>query len=93
MTNLNGRKGMNIYVANIPYSASNEDLQALFEQHGEVASANIIMDRATGRSKGFGFVEMTQDDQGEAAISALDGSEFQGRNIKVNKARPRAPRD
>lgn len=80
---------MNIYVGNVPYSVTAEELKALFEKHGEVSSANIVTDRYSGRSKGFGFVEMPNDKEAEAAISELDGYEFNGRGIKVNKARPR----
>lgn len=80
---------MNIYVGNLNYKASDNDLRELFAAHGEVTSANIIQDRASGRSKGFGFVEMPNDDEAEKAIEALDGSDMQGRNIKVNQARPK----
>ncbi len=80
---------MNIYVGNLPYSATDVDLQEIFSAHGAVGKASVIMDRETGRSKGFGFVEM--DDNGEAqnAIKALDGSSLNNRNLKVNEARPR----
>lgn len=83
---------MNIYVGNLPYTVTEDDLRALFEEHGEVSSANVIIDRQTGRSKGFGFVEMPTDSQAEAAIDALNESPIKGRNIKVNQARPRAER-
>ncbi len=89
---------MNIYVGNLPYSTTDEDLQGAFEPYGEVSSARVIMDRMTDRSKGFGFVEMPNNQEGQAAISALDGSQLQGRTLKVNEARPReaqsrGPRD
>jgi RNA recognition motif-containing protein len=80
---------MNIYVANIPYSVKDQDLREMFEQYGEVASAKIIMDKATNRSRGFGFVEMSQDEQGRAAIGALNGLNMSGRDLVVNEARPR----
>jgi RNA recognition motif-containing protein len=80
---------MNIYVANIAYSAQDQDLRELFEAHGEVTSAKIIMDKATNRSRGFGFVEMANDDSGRAAIEATNGSSFHGRDLVVNEARPR----
>lgn len=79
---------MNIYVGNLPFNTTNQDLEELFAQYGTVESANIINDRETGRSRGFGFVEM--DDAGAArAIEELDGSDFGGRNLTVNQARPR----
>ena len=80
-----------IYVGNINYNASAEDLKPLFAEYGEVLSIKIINDRETGRSKGFGFVEM--ESGADAAIEELDGKEFQGRRLRVNEARPRAPRD
>ncbi|MCB0772861.1 MAG: RNA-binding protein [Flavobacteriales bacterium] len=80
---------MNIYVANIAYSAQDQDLRELFEAYGEVTSAKIIMDKATNRSRGFGFVEMANDDNGRAAIEATNGSSFHGRDLVVNEARPR----
>jgi len=83
---------MKIYVGNLPYDIGENELKQLFEQHGEVSSAQIIVDKHSGRSKGFGFVEMTDDSQAEAAIEALNNQEFQGRNIKVNKARPKTDR-
>ena len=79
---------MNIFVARLNYSTSEDALRDLFSQFGEVSSAKIIMDRDTGRSKGFGFVEMPSDDEGNAAIQALDGSELDERNIVVKVARP-----
>ncbi len=80
---------MNIYVGNISFNANADDLRKAFEQYGEVASANVITDRATGRSKGFGFVEMNDDNAGHKAIEALNGSELLGRKINVNEAHPR----
>ncbi|TDJ14696.1 MAG: RNA-binding protein [Gammaproteobacteria bacterium] len=80
---------MNIYVGNLPYSVSEDDLRAAFADFGEVSSANVIMDRMSGQSKGFGFVEMPSDSEAEEAINALNDSAFNGRNIKVNQARPR----
>ena len=83
---------MNIYVGNLSYQASEEELRSVFEQFGEVSSASIINDRDTGQSKGFGFVEMPTQSEGEEAIKQLNGSELGGRNIKVNEARPRPDR-
>jgi RNA recognition motif-containing protein len=83
---------MNIYVGNIAFTATDEKLKELFENHGDVSSASIIKDRETGRSKGFGFVEMSQDSDAEAAIEELDGYALDGRNLKVNKARPKEDR-
>lgn len=79
---------MNIYVGNVPYAAMEENLEALFSEYGPVATATIIRDRHDGRSKGFGFVEMKNQEDGERAIEALDGQEMMGRPLKVNKARP-----
>ena len=79
-----------IYVGNINYQATEEDLKNVFSEYGEVTSVKIINDRETGRSKGFGFVEM--ESGAEKAIEELDGQEFQGRRLRVNEARPRAPR-
>ncbi|MCL7488867.1 MAG: RNA-binding protein [Desulfobulbaceae bacterium] len=83
---------MNIYVGNLPYSVTDDDLRAAFAEFGEVASAKIIMDRYSGRSKGFGFVEMNNDSEAEEAIKSLDNSEMQGRNLRVNQAKPREDR-
>lgn len=80
---------MNIYVGNLAYSMRDADLEALFAEFGEVSSAKIITDRETGRSKGFGFIEMTNDDAGKEAIEALNNKEVDGRSLKVNEARPR----
>ena len=84
---------MNIYIGNLPYSISEDELRELFAVHGEVSSASIIMDRESGRSKGFGFVEMPDKAQGESAINALNESNVQGRNVRVNEARPRPDRN
>jgi RNA recognition motif-containing protein len=81
-----------IYVGNLSYQTSAEDLQQVFGQYGEVASSSIVQDRETGRSRGFGFVEMVNDDEGHQAIEALNGADFQGRNLTVNEARPREER-
>ncbi|MFO7817650.1 MAG: RNA-binding protein [Desulfovibrionales bacterium] len=78
----------NIYVGNLPWSSSEDDVRDTFAQYGEVMSAKIIYDRETGRSRGFGFVEM-EDGAADEAIKELDGSEMGGRNLKVNEARPR----
>lgn len=78
-----------LYVGNLSYSVTSDDLQQLFAQHGTVDSADVIMDRSTGRSKGFGFVEMNSDEDARAAIAALDGHEYDGRALKVNEAKPR----
>ena len=83
---------MNIYVGNVPYGATEEDLEELFSEYGPVATATIIYDRYDGRSKGFGFVEMENREDGERAIEALDGQEMMGRPLKVNPARPREER-
>ncbi len=80
---------MNIYVGNLAYGMTEDDLQDLFAEFGAVTSANIIKDRETGNSKGFGFVEMEGDADAEKAIEGLDGQDCQGRNLKVNQARPR----
>lgn len=81
--------GKRIYVGNISYSTDNDDLKQLFEQYGTVESAEVIMDRTTGRSKGFGFVEMGTDDAARAAIDNLNGKEIGGRSLTVNEAKPR----
>ena len=83
---------MNIYVGNITFDATDEDLRTLFEEHGEVTSARIIKDRYSGNSRGFGFVEMSDDEQGKTAIEKLNGYDFMGRSLKVNEARPRTDR-
>ncbi len=83
---------MNIYVGNLPYTTTEDELKALFSNYGTVLSVVIIVDRYTGRSKGFGFVEMATQREGETAIAELDGYLFNGRNLRVNTARPRQPR-
>lgn len=80
---------MNIYVGNLPYKVSDNDLKEIFGEFGEVVSAKVITDRETGRSKGFGFVEMSDDQDAQNAIDDLDGTEMDGRNLKVNKAKPK----
>ena len=82
----------NIYVGNLPFAFRNADLQKLFEEFGEVKSAKIVMDRDTGRSKGFGFVEGEDDAVAEKAIEQLNGKEANGRALRVNEARPKEPR-
>lgn len=81
-----------LYVGNLAYGMTDTDLQNLFEPHGSVRSAQVIMDRDTGRSKGFGFVEMDNGDEAQAAITALNGQEVNGRALTVNEARPREER-
>ena len=80
---------MNIYAGNLSYDLSEDDLKGAFEEFGEVTSAKIISDRYSGRSKGFGFVEMSSDDAAKAAIEALSGKELSGRTLVVNEARPK----
>ena len=84
--------GKNIYVGNMSYDTTQDRLQELFEEYGEVASVNIITDRGTGRPRGFAFVEMATDEAASEAIAALDGQEVDGRTLTVNEAKPRAPR-
>ena len=84
--------GKKLYVGNLSYSVDNAALEEMFASHGTVISANVINDRYTGQSKGFGFVEMSSDEEATAAIAALDGQEHGGRTIKVNEARPREDR-
>jgi RNA recognition motif-containing protein len=83
---------MNIYVANIPWKASEDQLKTLFAEYGEVTSAKIIMDKVTQRSRGFGFVEMADESAGKQAITSLNGADFLGKNLVVNEARPREER-
>jgi RNA recognition motif-containing protein len=83
---------MNIYVANIPWKASEDQLKELFANYGDVTSAKIIMDKVTQRSRGFGFVEMGDDNAGRNAINELNGRDFLGKNLVVNEARPREER-
>ena len=84
--------GKKLYVGNLPHATTDEQLQELFAQVGEVLSAKVIIDRVTGRSKGFGFVEMVNDEDAQNAISRFNGTEFGGRPLTVNEARPMAPR-
>ena len=81
-----------LYVGNLNYQTQEEDLRSLFAQYGDIASLNIVMDRDTGRSRGFGFVEFADDEMARAAESALNGAELDGRNLRVNEARPREDR-
>ncbi len=83
---------MNIYVGNLPWSISDDELRDLFTEFGEVSSANVIMDKFSGRSKGFGFVEMSNESDAESAIEALNEKEIDGRNLRVNQAKPREDR-
>ena len=84
--------GKKLYVGNLSYDVTDNDLEQLFAAHGTVESADVIMDRNAGRSKGFGFVEMSTDEEAQKAIEALDGQEHGGRALKVNEARPREER-
>src|SRR5271166_2827324 len=81
--------GKKLYVGNLTYDVTDGDLSKLFEAHGTVESAQVVMDRDTGRSKGFGFVEMKTDQEAQAAIAALNGKEMNGRALTVNEARPK----
>ena len=83
---------VNIYVGNLSWSCTNDDLMQLFSQHGTVARAQVILDRETGRSRGFGFVEMPTEAEAKVAVEALNNFNFQGRPLTVNEARPREPR-
>jgi RNA recognition motif-containing protein len=83
---------MKIYVGNLSYTTSEEDIRTAFSPFGSVDSVDVIMDRGTGRSKGFGFVEMSNDSEGQAAIDALNGKDLDGRSLNVNVARPREER-
>ncbi len=84
--------GRKLYVGNLSYEVSSADLEQLLSPHGEVLSADVIMDRDTGRSKGFGFVEMGSEEQAQAAITGLNGTEHGGRALTVNEAKPRESR-
>jgi RNA recognition motif-containing protein len=84
--------GRKLYVGNLPFSATEESLGAKFSAHGRVESVKLITDRDTGRSKGFGFIEMSSDAEANAAIAGLNGTDFDGRTIKVNEAKPQAKR-
>lgn len=83
---------MNIYVGNLAYGVTNDDLRDAFAAFGEVSRANVIMDRDSGRSKGFGFVEMPDDGEAQAAIDGLNDQPINGRNVRVNEAKPREDR-
>ena len=83
---------MNIYVGNVSFKMNDDDLREAFEAHGEVSSASIVMDRDTGRSRGFGFVTFEQDDEAMEAMERMNGTALDGRNITVNEARERSPR-
>ena len=85
--------GNKIYVGNLPFSATDDSLREMFGQAGQVESARIITDRDTGRSKGFGFVEMSTEQEASDAINRFNGTELDGRSLTVNEARPMAPRD
>jgi cold-inducible RNA-binding protein len=82
-----------LYVGNLPYSATEDGLKTHFSSDGSVASVKIIIDRETGRSKGFGFVEMESDDGAQSAVSQLDGQEYEGRSLRVSEAKPQPERD
>ena len=84
--------GSKLYVGNLSYNTSSSDLEQLFAQYGQVQSAEVISDRETGRSKGFGFVQMGSDEEAQAAIAALNGQQHDGRNLTVNEAKPREDR-
>jgi RNA recognition motif-containing protein len=84
--------GKNIYVGNLPYDTTGDDLVQLFQTYGTVTSGQVIIDKFSGRSRGFGFVEMANDDESQAAIDALNGSPYGGRPLTVNEARPREDR-
>ena len=83
---------MNIHISNLSFSIKDEDLNSFFSEYGEVSSAEVIMDKATGRSRGFGFVEMSDEKASKKAIAELDGTAKDGRTIKVTEARPREER-
>lgn len=83
--------GKKLYIGNLSYDVTSSDLETLLSAHGTVQSAEVITDRATGRSKGFGFVEMDSDAEAQAAVAALDGQDHGGRALTVNEAKPRAP--
>jgi len=83
---------MDIYVGNLSYSTTDDELKELFAAHGNVSSARVVTDRETGRSRGFGFVVMPDAGEAQAAIQAVNGQDFQGRPLRVNESQPRAPR-
>ena len=82
-----------LYVGGLPYSTTNEELEAAFAKAGNVTSATVIIDKMSGRSKGFGFVEMSTEEEAKAAIDMFNGQDFDGRNISVSEARPMTPRN
>jgi RNA recognition motif-containing protein len=82
-------KGINIYVGNVPFRTTDDELKGLFEQYGRVETAKVIVDRATGRSRGFGFVEMAEREEGLRAVEGLDSKDYMGRSLRVNEAKPR----
>lgn len=82
----------NIYVGNLPFRTTEENVRDLFARYGDVQSVKLISDRETGKPRGFGFVEMDNDAAADEAIKSLDGTDFEGRSLKVNEAKPRAPR-
>ncbi len=84
---------MNIYVGNLAFAVADDELQQLFAAYGDVTSANVIKDRFSGESRGFGFVEMPSREDAMAAIEALNGTDFKGRSITVNEAKPKAPKE
>ena len=84
--------GAKLYVGNLPYSVTEAKLEEHFAQHGKVVSARVITDKFSGRSKGFGFVEMSSDEEAQRATTVLNGTDFEGRNIVVSEARPQPPR-
>ena len=84
---------MDIYVGNLPYTINDSQLQELFSQYGNVASARVIIDKFTGKSKGFGFVEMPEKSEAVEAINALDGHDYEGRNLRVNESQPKPKGD
>ncbi len=83
---------MNLYVGNLSYETSENDLRNVFDEHGTVSKVNVIMDKMTGKSKGFAFIEMENDDEGQKAIEKLNDADLNGRNLKVNLAKPRTER-
>ncbi|MES9942443.1 MAG: RNA-binding protein [Candidatus Thiodiazotropha sp. 6PLUC2] len=83
---------MNIYVGNLPWSVKDDDLRNMFSEFGDVSAANVIMDKFSGRSRGFGFVEMPNSDHAESAIQSLNEKDVEGRNLRVNEAKPREER-
>ncbi|MFC1498447.1 RNA recognition motif domain-containing protein [Verrucomicrobiota bacterium] len=80
---------MDIYVGNLPYQVNDQELQELFEKHGTVASARVIVDKFSGKSKGFGFVEMPDNNEANSAINAINEQDFMGRNLRVNESQPK----